>query len=137
MHYTIQRQLTVALQNQPGRLAAICQLMAEAGINVEALSLIDNIEQGVIRLVTSDPPLCKQLLLQEGLYVVEADVLVLDLIDSPGQLAQVSTVLAKADLNIDFAYGSVDRVGEKTRLVVKVSNLSKACQVLAAVGLEP
>jgi len=130
MLYSIQRQLTVALQNQPGRLAAISTLLAAQGINIEALALIDNVEQAVIRLVPSDPNAAKSLLIQEGYYVVEADVLVLDLTDSPGKLALISRSLAEAQINIDFAYGSVLNIGEKTRLVVKVSSVKRAFEIL-------
>jgi len=130
MRYTIQRQLTVALQNQPGRLATITQLMADHAINIEALSLMDNLEQGVIRLVTSDPVLCRELLIKAGFYVVEADVLVLEITDSPGKLARLSKALADAQVNIDFAYASVFKTGEMTRLILKVSHLPKACEIL-------
>ncbi|WP_287127681.1 amino acid-binding protein [Candidatus Cyanaurora vandensis] len=130
MQYTIQRQLTVVLQNQPGRLAAITHLMADQDINILALSLTDNVEQGVIRLVTSDALLCKTLLVQAGFYVVEADVLVLEITDSPGKLALLSKSLAEAQVNIDFAYASVFQPGEQTRLILKVSHIPIACQVL-------
>jgi hypothetical protein len=128
--YTIRRQLTVALQNQPGRLAFISGLLAKHQINIEALALIDNIEQGVIRLIASDPALCKTLLVQEGLYVVEADVLALDLTDSPGKLALLSGALAQAQINIEYAYASVHRPGGKTSLILKVSNIVQAGEVL-------
>ena len=55
MKYNIQRQLSVAIENQPGRLAAIGKAMAAGGINIKDLSVVDNVEQGMIRLVTSDP----------------------------------------------------------------------------------
>jgi hypothetical protein len=134
MRYSIHRQLTVALQNQPGRLAAICTLLAAASINIEALALIDSVEQAVIRLVTSDPPQAKAILEQQGFYVVEADVFVLDLTDSPGKLALISRAMADAQINIDFAYGSGLHVGEKTRLVVKVSSIKRACEILDALS---
>ena len=60
MNFKIERQLTVALENYPGRLAAVSSTIAEKGINIEALSLIDSIEQGLIRLITSEPSTCKK-----------------------------------------------------------------------------
>src|SRR6266850_1564337 len=86
MQYTVQRQLSVAIENQPGRLAAITRVMASHGINIKDISVVDNVEQGMIRMVTSDAAGCKALLVKEGFYVVEADVLVFILKDSPGQL---------------------------------------------------
>jgi len=130
MNYSVQRQLSVAIENQPGRLAAITRLMGTQGINIKDLSVIDNVEQGMIRLVTSDPVGCKALLIKEGFYVVEADVLVFILKDTPGRLSILCQALADAKINIDYAYGSEDAKEETVRIVMKVSNLEKACQVV-------
>lgn len=130
MNYSVQRQLSVAIENQPGRLAAITRLMGTLGINIKDLSVIDNVEQGMIRLVTSDPVGCKALLIKEGFYVVEADVLVFILKDTPGRLSILCQALADAKINIDYAYGSEDAKEETIRIVMKVSNLEKACQVI-------
>jgi hypothetical protein len=132
MNYTIHRQLSVAIENQPGRLAAIGKAMAAHGINIKDLSVVDNVEQGMIRLVTSDPAECKALFLRQSLNVVEADVLVFILKDSPGKLALLCQALADAKINIDYAYGSEDPSQEHVRIVMKVSNLEKACQVIQA-----
>jgi hypothetical protein len=131
MHFKIQRQLTVALENYPGRLAAVSTTIAKGRINIEAISLLDCIDQGVIRLVASDPTNCKTLLVKEGFYVIEADVLAIELTDNPGQLALLSHALAAAKINIEYIYGSNVHPGENMRLMVKVSDLGKACQVLA------
>lgn len=131
MNYKIQRQLTVALENQPGRLAAICRKLAEHNINIKDLSVLDNIEQGVIRLVTSDPAKTRELLVKEGHYVVEAEVLIVDLRDAPGQLARLSDALANAGVNIDYAYGSEDPAEEKMRVIIKASPLGRASEVLS------
>ena len=131
MNYRIERQLTVALENQPGRLAAICRKLAEHNINIKDLAVLDNIEQGVIRLVTSNPSLTRELLVKEGHYVVEADVLMVDLRDAPGQLARLSDALARAGVNIDYAYGSEDPAEVKMRLIVKASPLGRAEEVLS------
>ena len=130
MHYTIQRQLSVAIENQPGRLAAISKAMAAHGINIKDLSVVDNVEQGMIRLVTNDPGECKALLLREGFYVVEAEVLIVILKDTPGMLAVLCQALADAKINIDYAYGSEDPSEEHIRIVMKVSNTDQACQVI-------
>lgn len=132
MHCTLRRQLTIALENYPGRLAAISTLIAKHNINIEALTVIDNIEQGVIRLLTSDPAACKALLTAAGFYVIEADVLMVDLRDDLGQLALVSCTLADARINIDYAYGSVPRPGDVTRVVFKVSDIQRAYEIVSS-----
>lgn len=130
MKHTIRRQLSVAIENQPGRLAAICRLMADHGINIRDITIVDNVEQGMIRFIPSDSPTCKDLLSQHGFHVVEADVLVLLMKDTPGRLATVSKALGEAHVNIDYAYGSEDPAKAHLRLVLKVSNIQKATATL-------
>lgn len=131
MHCTIERQLSVAIENQPGRLASICRLLAANQINIRDLTVVDNIEQGMIRLITNDSAQCKALLIKEGLYVVEADVLVVILKDFPGELARISEKLGVAHVNIDYAYGTEDSSEKEMRVVLKVSQLQRAKEILA------
>lgn len=132
MKFAVQRQLSIAIENQPGRLAAISRALAEQSVNIRDLSVVDNVEQGMIRLITSDAVKCKSVLAGMGLYVVEADVIEMILTDTPGKLALVSQALADAQINIDYAYGSEDREQEHIRIIMKVSNLSRATQVISA-----
>ena len=131
MEFAVKRQLTVALQNQPGRLADISQLIASHGFNIEALCVIDNVEQGVVRLLVSDAGKCKDLLVKEGFYVVEAEVLAIQLSDRKGKLALVTKSLASARINIDYAYATVDHPKARTLLVIKVSNVRMAEEILS------
>jgi hypothetical protein len=122
MKIHVERQVTVALENQPGQLAAISSILSENAVNIEAISVIDSIEQGVVRLITSDPTKCKQVLQAKGFYVIEGDVLVLDLFDRIGKLAQICSGLAEAKINIDYVYGSVEHAGSPLRLVLKTTD---------------
>lgn len=131
MNHHVCRQLTVAIENQPGRLAAIGQTLAAHDINIKDLSINDTVEQGVVRLITSDPVRARELLTAAGLYVIEAEVVVVDLRDIPGMLARVSQALADAGINIQYAYGSEDSVEQKLRLILKVSDVPGAMQVLS------
>ena len=130
MNFKLQRQLTVAIENQPGRLAAICQALATSGINIKDLSILDNIEQGVIRMVTNDAVACKALLTAQGFHPVEAEVVVIDLADTPGKLAVLADALAKGGVNIDYAYGSESPTEQRMRMVMKVSPLPRACEII-------
>lgn len=130
MQFNLQRQITVAIENQPGRLADISRALAERGINIKDLSILDSVEQGVIRLVTSDAAACKALLAEQGFRPVEAEVLVIDLPDTPGRLATLSQALADHGVNIDYAYGSEDASEQKMRIVMKASPLARACEVI-------
>ena len=135
MQFALKRQLTVSLQNQPGRLAEVSELIAENGFNIEGLCVIDNNEQSVARLLVDDPARCKEALVDAGFYVVEAEVLALPVADRRGKLAQMTRALAAAHLNIDYAYATVDHADRAkcSLIILKVSNSRLAEQVLGAI----
>jgi len=134
MNFTVQRQITVAIENQPGRLAEVSHALAASGINIKDLSILDSIEQGVIRMVTSDSGACKALLSEQGFHPVEAEVIVVDLADTPGSLALLADALARGGVNIDYAYGSEEPAEKRMRLVIKASPLARACEIIESIG---
>ena len=132
MQITLQRQLSVALENQPGRLAHISRLLAENGVNIEGLCVIDNVEQGMMRMVTSDPAVAREILEGATFHVVEAEVIGLELTDRLGRLAAVAEALAEAAINIEYAYSTVDHAGAHTRIILKTSQPRRAEEILIA-----
>ncbi len=132
MRITLQRQLSIALENQPGRLALVSRLLANHGINIEALSVIDNVEQGMVRMLTSDSVAARSLIETDGFPVVEAEVLAIFTTDRLGRLAAIAEALAAAGINIEYAYASIDHHGAQTLLVMKTSRPKMAREILAA-----
>src|SRR5262249_50608267 len=125
-------QLSVAIENQPGRLGQVGRLLAALGIHIDAFSIIDNVEQGMVRLMTSDPSAAREALKSAGLPVVEAEVLALEMTDRVGNMAAVGEALAAAGINIEYAYASTAEVGQPARLILKTSRPADASKVLAA-----
>lgn len=134
MDIDINRQISVAIENQPGRLGQIGRLLAEQGIHISAFSVIDNVEQAMVRLITGDPTAARSALQKAGLPVVEVEVLVIEMTDSLGSLALIGETLASADINIEYAYSSTATVGNRGRLIVKTANPRAAQAVLVALG---
>jgi hypothetical protein len=130
MDIEINRQISVAIENQPGRLGQIGRLLAQQGIDINAFSVIDNVEQAMVRLVTEEPAAARTALEQAGLPVVEVDVLMITMEPGPGGLAFVGETLASAEINIEYAYSSAARDGNLGRLVVKTANPRHAQAVL-------
>jgi len=130
MQIHLQRQLSVAIENAPGRLAAVSALLADRGINIEALCVINNVEQGMLRMLVSDAAAARGILESAGFPVIEADVLNVELTDRLGKLARVAAALAAANINIEYAYATVDHAGARTRLVLKTTHSRKALHLL-------
>ncbi len=132
MQIHMQRQLSVAIENAPGRLAAVSALLADRGINIEALCVINNVEQGMLRMMVNDSPAARQILEAAGFPVIEADVLNVELTDRLGKLARVTAALAAANINIEYAYATVDHAGARTRMILKTTHPRKALHLLEA-----
>jgi hypothetical protein len=130
VEYKVQRQLTAALENVPGRLAAISNVIGAHDINIEGICVVDNVEQGVVRFITDRPADAKALLVQHQIYVVEADVVIVELTDQRGMLARICAALAEHHINIDYMYGSTLQTGSRTKIVLKLSDLASARSVL-------
>jgi len=134
MDIDINRQISVAIENQPGRLGQIGRLLAEQGIHISAFIVIDNVEQAMVRLVTGDAGAAKMALQKAGLPVVEVEVLVIEMTDEIGCLALIGETLAAANINIEYAYSSTATIGNRGRLIVKTANPRAAQAVLVALS---
>jgi len=124
------KQITVFLENKPGRLANILAELAHQKINITALSVMDRTEHNVLRLVADDP--AKTVRIIQGLNTpcTETDVLLVELRNQPGALAHVCGALAAEHVHIDYAYCSSGGRNGKVLGIFKVSNADKAMRVL-------
>jgi hypothetical protein len=126
MHFELVRQISIALENQPGALHRAAAELARNGVNIQGISVLDSIDQGVVRLRTSDAARAREVLSAIGLNIIEADVFEFDLPDQPGRLAEVCRALADGGVNIDYAYGTSLGTAKRMRVLLKASPLERA-----------
>jgi len=126
----ITKQLAIFLDNRPGTLARLADALAEASINIYAITTSDTIDHTVIRLVVSDYRKAIHVFEQHGTLVVEDDVLMIEGSNKPGELARIARTLAKAKINIEYCYSATPADAKKGLLIMRVSNPSKALKVL-------
>ena len=124
------KQITVFLENKPGRLANVLSALAREKVNITALSVMDKHEHSVLRLVSDDAAKTAQVVQSLNTPYTEADVLAVELRNQPGALAHVCEVLAAEHVNIDYAYCSSGGRNGKVVGIFKVSNAEKAMRVL-------
>ena len=124
------KQVTVFLENKPGRLAQVLSALAQARINIVALAVMDRSDQPVLRLVTEDEPATRKTLGGLNLQCTMNDVLAVELKNQPGALAHVCETLAAGHINVDYAYCSSGGRNGKTLGIFRVSNALKAMRVI-------
>src|SRR5947208_15897989 len=126
----ITKQLAIFLENRPGMLARVCDALAEAKINIYAITTSDTVDHSVVRLVLSDYQKAMHVFEEHGALVVEDDVLMIDGSNKPGELARVAHKLADAGINIEYCYSATPAESKKGLMIMRVSNASKALKVL-------
>ena len=126
----ITQQIAVFLDNRPGTLARVCDALADAKINIYAISTSDTVDHSVVRLVLSDPRKALSLFEERGTLAVEDDVILVDDYNRPGKLAEIARTLRAAKVNIEYLYCATPPRAKKGLLVLRVNNVKKALKAL-------
>ena len=98
------KQLSIFSENKPGRLAAVAKAMRDEKINILAFSIAEGAGYGVIRVIVDAPERALERLLKDGFMVRFTDVIAVEMSDRPGGLYELTEMLAKAGVNIEYAY---------------------------------
>jgi hypothetical protein len=124
-------QFSIFMIDKPGALARIINAIADAKINLVALTIVDAKEHGVLRLVARSAERLRSVLNKLNVPSHETQVLTVELSNRTGALAIVVAKLAEAKVNIDYAYVTASAAGGKTTGVLKGNELARAQKLLA------
>ncbi|MGQ9651326.1 MAG: ACT domain-containing protein [Phycisphaerae bacterium] len=124
-------QFSLFMVNKPGVLAQVAQQLAQAKINVLAMTVMDSSEHGVLRLVTADVDRTRAALRKLNLPTTETEVLMVEMPNRPGALADICMRFAHAHINISYAYCTTGGAGGKARAVFKLADTRKGLKVLS------
>ena len=123
-------QLSLFLENKPGRLSEPCKALAEAGINILTLSLADTAQFGIMRLIVRDWEKAKAVFEKAGFVVNVTEVVATEVPDKPGGLARILAILEDKKLNIEYMYAFTFRSGDKAVLVFRFDDPDAAITLL-------
>jgi hypothetical protein len=130
-------QLSLFLENRPGRMIAPCKLLADAGINIVTLSLADSEQFGVLRLIVREWQRAREVLEAAGCVVAVTEVLAVEVADKPGGLVELLTLFEQAGINVDYMYAFSARLGDRAVLVFRFDDLDAAITALTRAGINP
>ena len=126
----IVQQLAVFLENKPGALAAVCDALADARINIFGLTVSDTTDHAVVRMVVSNTERAMHLFEAHGTLVVESDVLMIQNDNKPGSLSRIARALSAKKINIDYGYLASMPSAKKGLLILRVPDPKRALTVL-------
>jgi len=123
-------QFSIFMVNKPGVLAQVLGEFARAKINIIAMTMMDSVEHGVMRVVFAAPKKAREVLSKLNMPHSETEVLCVNLANKAGALAAVAEKLAKNHINIAYAYCTAGAKGGRTTGVLKVADVKKAMRIL-------
>ena len=126
----IAKQLSVFLANKPGTLAAVCEELARAQVNIFALTITDTADHSVVRMVLSDTEKALHIFEERGVLAVQSKVLLIHNDNKPGSLGKIAARLAKAKINIEYAYLATSPKAKQGLLIMRTSDTKKALKIL-------
>jgi len=119
-------EIYVILENKPSVLGDLCSHLAENGINIDSIGVFHD----TAMIVASNLNKALKLLGKLNYITEQRDVLRVDLENRPGALAELTTKLGDEGINIEYCYGTLGRKGNAISVILDVSNIDRAIEVL-------
>lgn len=124
------KQISVFMENRPGRLLDVTEILGKAGIDMSALSLADTSDFGILRLIVNDPDKACAVLREQDYIVKQNDVLAAVIDDRPGGLTAMLQVLAAAGIAVEYMYAFVGSKDGHAVVVLRPDDAQAALKVL-------
>ncbi|MBO4301499.1 MAG: ACT domain-containing protein [Desulfovibrio sp.] len=123
-------QISVFLENRAGRLADVTHTLAEAGINIRALSLADTSDFGILRMIVCHPEKAKAVLKEKGFTIGRTQVVAVEVPDQPGGLDSVLQAVSENDINVEYMYALVQHDVDRAIMIFRFDKADRAMEVL-------
>ena len=115
-------QISVFLENRTGQLAEITGLLAKEGVDIRAISIAETADYGLARLIVDDSHKASTILLQHGDILSMTPVWAVEVPDSPGGLAELLSLLAQEQVDVEYMYSLFTHRDGMAYMVLRVSN---------------
>ncbi len=125
-------QVSAFLENRPGRLLYLLNVLADAQVNIIAHNIVDASDFGIVHLLVSDPEQALAAMRAAGLTCSSSEVLVVAVPDEPGAFVhKILMPLAQSGVNIEYSYAYAAPETHEARIVLKLSDLTTGKKILA------
>lgn len=125
----VTRQLSIFLENKTGRINEVARILGDNSINMQAFSMAETADFGLLRLIVPDVDKAVEVLRAASFAVMVTDVLCLSCTNTPGSLSAVLEKLASNNVFIEYMYAFSD--GESANVIIRPDDIQTAMRVLA------
>ena len=123
-------QISVFMENVPGRLEHITRILKDADINIRTLSLADTSDFGILRMIVNDVETANRVLRENGFTVSRTTVVAVEVPDRPGGLHSILAVLAQNQINVEYMYAFVQQSGSNAIIIFRFDRTDQAIEIL-------
>ncbi|MEL4105748.1 ACT domain-containing protein [Oscillospiraceae bacterium WX1] len=130
-------QISVFVENKPGKLVDVVETLGQNGIDLRAMSIADTSDFGILRLIVDDTPKALTVLREADCVTSVNPVLAVSVEDAPGSLAKVLRALSDAAISVEYVYAFITHEPGRAFVILRVEDNEKAAEILAQNGVKP
>jgi hypothetical protein len=123
-------QISIILDNVPGALSSVSEILGREGVNIRAISVADTSDVSTVRFVADDPVKALNILNGRGFRTRTTDVLAVETPDHPGGMNAVLRPLKEAGINVHYLYPHLGRMKGQAIVILGVDRTEEAQEVL-------
>jgi hypothetical protein len=128
------QQISVFLENKPGRLACVAEALRNSKINIRALTIADTSDFGILRMIVNKPVEALDILKKAGFTVKANTLIAVQIDDREGIFYDIMKLCDESKLNVEYTYSFVDQTSNKAILFLRFENPEKAIDVFIKRG---
>jgi hypothetical protein len=131
------KQLSIFLENSPGRLYEVTKAFGDAGINLRSHCICDSSHDfGVLRILVSDLAVARELIMAKFIPARVDDVVAIEIADSPGSLSKILELLLGTKVNVEYMYAVAGASEGKAVMIFCFSDNDLAIEILQQNGVK-
>lgn len=132
----IVKQVSVFVENERGRLSKLTKVLAENNIDLNAATIAETGEYGILRCIVQEPEKAVEVLSRNHYLASITEVIAVTIENRPGGLGEVLDILAEADIDVRYIYSTIQSLKGEAVIMMKVSDTEKAISVLGNAGVK-
>lgn len=129
------KQLSVFVENKPGRLNEIISTIGDKGLDIRGMSLSDTTNFGILRIIVDDPVKGEDVLKEAGMTASVTEVIAVGIADRPGGLSEVLKVLNNEKISVEYVYAFISREEKTAYVIIRVDDNDRAEKILSEKGV--
>lgn len=130
------KQISVFLENKPGKLAEFAAVLSSQKINLRAISVAEASDFGIVRIIVDDVFNAATILKEENYICSITDVVAVEVADEPGKLADMIASLGAEGINLEYMYTIIAKKADAAYMIIRVNDNAAAIKVLDAKGFK-